>query len=58
MGKKKFKGIEPRAFAICHRQAAKQGIQKDSITGTSERKKFVESCILDMKRKGKIKKIK
>lgn len=52
MGKKKFQA--PRNwYAICHRQGAKQGIQKDSITGTHKRKDFVEKCILSMKKKSK-----
>ncbi len=40
-------------FAICHRQAAKAGIEKDSITGTNKRKDYVENCIKSMKNKKK-----
>lgn len=52
MVKKKFQPPS-KWFMICHRQAAKQGIEKDSITGTNKRKDFVEACIKSMKSKSK-----
>lgn len=52
---KKKQKVPPLWYAVCHRQAAKEGIQKDSITGTNERSNYVEKCIMSMKKKKGIK---